>query len=371
MLTPGAHPDSPILSGIKYSVKVVLDNFYNTDILYLSYVDLETITNEKWTVLIQKIKISVNINNIKLILLDKTGDPDILNKISYNSPSSLEMLDDLSKIVSSHIITEDYYYFYNPTPNVIFFPYQLWIFNTKNIHKYYPYKFTQYDTSLTKTKSIMCLNRNLAWHRLFLFSLIVEKSWFDKINYSFLNKLNNRLTHPAIKLFLTNEDCDLIQSYDFLLPIKLKNEKDINQLPFMYWNGGGSIDTPVYTENAINLITETSLTEGVVITEKTCKSFMSYQIPIIVGPVGVNKFLEDVGLDMFSDYVPWKIWDNETDHKLKIKKIVEFLDQLLSSPSAEQDILSTHQSFHTRLIKNKEYFHSKELENILLAQIKS
>jgi hypothetical protein len=86
--------------------------------------------------------------------------------------------------------------------------------------------------------------------------------------------------------------------------------------------------------------------------------------------VGANQFLEDIGLDMFSDYIPWKTWDHVQDHKLKINMIVEFLDNVLSGPTAEQDILLTHQSFKLRLLKNKQYFHSTEFENILLKQLR-
>jgi hypothetical protein len=96
---------------------------------------------------------------------------------------------------------------------------------------------------------------------------------------------------------------------------------------------------------------------------------MAYQIPIVVGPNGANKFLQDIGLDMFEDYIPWRSWDDEIDPKLKIQKIVEFLDQLLSSPTAEQDILQMHEQLHYRLIKNKERFHSQEFLDLLSQQL--
>jgi hypothetical protein len=102
------------------------------------------------------------------------------------------------------------------------------------------------------------------------------------------------------------------------------------------------------------------------LTEKSCKPFMAYQIPIIVGAVGANQFFEDIGLDMFADYIPWKTWDHVPDHKLRIRMIVEFVDTLLADPEA---ILITHHDFQDRLIKNKQYFHSPEFQNLLLAQI--
>jgi hypothetical protein len=107
------------------------------------------------------------------------------------------------------------------------------------------------------------------------------------------------------------------------------------------------------------------------LTEKISKTFTAYQIPILIAPSGSSQFLEDLGIDMFGDYIPWKSWDHIADHKLRIRTIVDFLDRLLSSDNAEQDILSAHLSFKYRLIKNREHFHSKEFENLLLKSIRS
>ncbi len=362
-----------ILPHTAKSLQPLLLDFFQTDILHLTFLELDGISHESWQTLKEKISNSIVKNNIKLILVDRTGDPCVLNnKDEGYAPNNLTIQQELNKICRCLIITDDFTYYYKPNKNIIFFPYNLWIQSTKNIHKYYSFQDTVYDCKLEKTKSLMCLNRNLHWHRIFLFSLIAKKSWFNKINYSFLHNITKRLeSQHGIKKFLTPEECDLARSYDYMLPINLDDEPDTNKIPIMYHSGASSVNGKSYAETAINLVTETSLSEGVDLTEKTCKPFMAYQIPIILGPVGANKFLEDIGLDMFSDYIPWKTWDSETDHKLKMRKIVDFLDQLLSSSTAEQDILAAHQSFYPRLIKNKEYFHSKELENILLAQIKS
>jgi hypothetical protein len=52
-----------------------------------------------------------------------------------------------------------------------------------------------------------------------------------------------------------------------------------------------------------------------------------------------------------------------------MQKIVVFLDQLMSKDTAEQDILTAHKNFHSRLIYNKERFHSKEFQSLLTLQI--
>lgn len=360
---------NPALMGIQQ----ILQDTFREDFLYLSFTDFEGINYDKWAVLLEKIKNTVDKNNIQLIVIDKTGDPDLLDKEIPIAPSYLQIRQELSTIVPTYIVTEDYTYHYHPEPNIIFFPYTLWLFGTKSIGKYYKFQDTVYDTSLEKTQMLMCLNRNMEWHRIYLFSLIANRPWFNQIEYSFIFELGNRLDSIQIKEQLTEEECNTVRMYQHLLPIKLREESEepARDIPFMYNNAGGSVNRPVYTNSAINVVTETSLTNGITITEKTCKAIMAYQIPIIVGPTGVTQYLNDVGIDMFDDYIPWRTWDNLSDHKLKIRMIVEFLDTILSSPTAQSDILAVHNSFKSRLIKNKERFHSPEFGEMLYCQLKS
>jgi hypothetical protein len=93
------------------------------------------------------------------------------------------------------------------------------------------------------------------------------------------------------------------------------------------------------------------------------------KIKLLVETEQIETILIDIGLDMFEDYIPCRNWDNVVDPKLRMEKIVQFLDQLLSSPTAEQDILSMHTQMHSRLIKNKEYFHSQHFRDLLTQQL--
>jgi len=352
------------------SAMAYLDQFFADNVLLLDDIDIAQINYENLDDKLYQIEQTIDANSIKTIVINAALNPKILNSTHY-LPNSMELLEKLSKIANVHILTGDFLYYYNPQPNIIFFPVYAWLTSTKSIDEYFGYTNTVYDARLKKTHAVMCLNNNLTWHRLYFFSLLAGKNWFDKISYSFLKKLEDQFDNStSITNFLTPNDCKLIRSYAHLLPIQIAQEKTDPNVFKRTWCYGFSIGSTIYNDCAINLITETSLTEGIILTEKICKSFMAYQIPILIGPCGANQFLEDIGLDMFSDYVPWKIWDSETDHKLKIRKIVEFIDQILSNPTAEKTILEIHQSFYPRLIKNKEYFHSKELQNILLKQIK-
>jgi hypothetical protein len=354
----------------------IIKQFVPGNVLFLEQDNL-TVDYNVWTQQLITIEAIVKQKNVSKILIDATMNPEIIDKI-YNTeqPTRLQCITDLNQICKTYYITSNYTYYHNPDPQIIFFPAFLWTIGSQQVDEYFKDSVsrqckTTYDAQLIKTKGLMCLNRNLTWHRLYFFSLIAEQSWFDKITYSFLNQIEDRLEAVCIKEFLTVQEREKIKSLECLLPIMCKSESTVDKesIPIMWIDGASSVASPDYQNHAINLVTETSLTEGVILTEKSCKPFMAYQIPIIVGPLGANQFLQDIGLDMFADYVPWHSWDNETDHKLKMQKIVAFLDQLLAGPTAEQDILNMHQQSHLRLIKNKERFHSQEFLNLLTQQL--
>jgi hypothetical protein len=354
----------------------IIKQFVPGNVLFLEQDDITT-DHTMWKQRLIQIETVVKKSNIQKILIDCTLNPEIIDKM-YNTehPTRQQCITDLNQICKTYYVTGDYSYYYHPEPQIVFFPAFLWTIGSQQVDEHFEnlpsrkYK-TIYKTKLEKTKSIMCFNRNLTWHRLYLFSLLAEQSWFDKITYSFLNKIGDRLDAICIKEFLDEQEREKIKSLDHLLPINVTSELGVqkNKIPLMWMDGASSVDSVEYRDHAINLVTETSLTEGIILTEKTCKPFLAYQIPIILGPIGANKFLRDIGLDMFEDYVPWQTWDNETDHKLKMQKIVSFLDQLLTGPTAEQDILLMHQQMHPRLVKNKQRFHSQEFLDLLTRQL--
>jgi hypothetical protein len=120
----------------------------------------------------------------------------------------------------------------------------------------------------------------------------------------------------------------------------------------------------VYGDCAVNLITETA-TDLTYVSEKTCKPFVARQIPVLVGSTGINQFLTDIGLDMFSDVVPWTTWDHEPDQDLRIKKIMDFVESWLRSGTMLED----YGQLLPRVQANKQYFHSDQFRTLLLQQM--
>jgi hypothetical protein len=294
-------------------------------------------------------------NDIELVLVDLTHNPyPDADPGRRSTPHALQQ--QYSAIATTVVLTSDYRYYYKPEPNFVFFPMCLWLFSTRQPMWY---ATVVYDTGFEKSKSIMCLNRTQCWHRIYLFGQLVQYPWFDQIDYSFVFPLGDVLEKLPIPEYINTAELDHIRLYQDCLPVGLKNEDATKQHDV-------GVGHPVYNQCAVNLVTETSITEGVMLSEKTCKPFMAYQIPIMVGPVGGSQFLQDIGFDMFSDYIPWQTWDHVLDHKLRIRMIVEFVNSLLADP---EEILLAHQCFQDRLIKNKQYFHSPAFENLLLDQI--
>jgi hypothetical protein len=61
---------------------------------------------------------------------------------------------------------------------------------------------------------------------------------------------------------------------------------------------------PVYSECAVNIVTETQYdTAPGIITEKTTMALLACQIPIVVGYAGIVQDCEELGFDMFRDLV--------------------------------------------------------------------
>jgi hypothetical protein len=327
-----------------------LDRFFDQRCLII------TDSNLNWVDL-EQVRAIVTDNDIELILVDLTHNPyPDADPGRRTTPHALQQ--QYSTIATTQVLTSDYRYYYDPDPDFIFFPLFLWLFGTRQ-----PAWYAQvtYDAGLEKSSSIMCLNSTQSWHRIYLFGQLIECSSFDHVDYSFVFPLGDVLEQLPIPEYMTAAERNHVRQYQDRLPIRLANDGVAQK------NDVG-VGHSVYNQCAINLVTETSITEGVMLSEKTCKPFMAYQIPIMVGPIGGSQFLEDIGLDMFADYIPWTTWDSVADHKLRIRMIVEFVNSLLADP---EEILTTHHDFKARLIKNKKYFHSTEFQDRLLQQILS
>jgi hypothetical protein len=71
---------------------------------------------------------------------------------------------------------------------------------------------------------------------------------------------------------------------------------------------------PVYSQCAVNIVTETFYYTPGIITEKTIMAFLALQVPVVIGHKGIVEQLERLGFDMFRDLVEtdYDTYDNGT-----------------------------------------------------------
>ena len=259
--------------------------------------------------------------------------PELMHRLMEQHPIKNQLIDithnpysdDNVRIDVTPILTNNFKYWYHPDSDHVFFPLFLWMYS--NCTPLW-YNHRVFDAGSNKTNTIMCLNNMERDHRTWLWNEFNRKSIIDKMMYTF----RGHRTLPGE------------------LPETDKNDSGIAH--------------PVYSEYAVNIVTETSV-NLMYVCEKTCKPFIAKQIPIIVGSIEVNKFLQDIGLDMFGDIVPWHKWDNEPDLYIRLQKIADFVEQWIRSGT----ILNDYQRVLPRVERNKQYFHSEIFRNRIMNQM--
>lgn len=224
-------------------------------------------------------------------------------------------------------LTNNFQFWYNPDHKSAFFPLFLWAFSLRKSLWWPGFSF---DAGNKKTQGIMCLNNRLREHRTWLWEEFTKRNLIDHMMYTFVGQRT-----------LPDE-----------LPDSLRNDVGVD-----HW---------VYSQYAVNIVTETDI-NLTYISEKTCKPFVAQQIPIIVGSAGINKFLRDIGLDMFDDLVPWRSWDSEMDPTVRMQQIVEFVEHWIRRGS----ILDDYHRVIDRVKANKKYFHSEEFRSRIMNQMNS
>ena len=235
------------------------------------------------------------------------------------------------------ILTNNFSFWYDPKPNFVFFPLFLWMYSLRSNLWWSGFSF---DAGSNKTKEIMCLNNRPRPHRTWLWDRFNSTGVISKMVYSF--------TQPDSQA----------EKYCWHYPLNIESEN------FDLTRNDIGVDHLVYTQCAVNLVTETC-TDFTYVSEKTCKPFIARQIPILVSSHNVNQFLTDAGLDMFEDIVPWRTWDNDQDEKSRLVKIADFVESWVNSGT----ILTDYQKALPRLERNKQYFHSEQFRDRIMNQM--
>ena len=289
-----------------YTNRDYLTQWYPGDVMVVTDNDLDNVTKCK------ELLLSVQ----HMIILDVTHNP------LRHWPMDLAV---------GETLTNNIEYYYHPSRQVKFFPLFLWAYSLRNTLWWDTVIFDNQDC---KDQSMMCLNNRTNHHRTYLHQCL--QPVVDKIMYTIDGQ-----GLPGEDLGVTDEN------------------------PWGRLNDVG-IGHEVYARYAVNIVTETVI-DHAYISEKTCKPFLAYQIPIIVGGAGINRFLHNVGLDMFNDIIPWHTWDDEPKPDVRLHKIADFVIKWLTQGT----VLEQYTKVQHRVQQNKHYFHSHQFRDKIMWQMQS
>lgn len=251
----------------------------------------------------------------------------VIVDLSHNQMPHHEIPEFLRQFVTLGNYFTDWY---GPgAPTVHYFPLWFWMFSTRSAWLTEIFgSQTVLDAGVDKCLPMMCLNRNPHAHRATFRSLLEPIR--DQIVYSWA---------------------------DQPLPGDHIGYQDMVQVD-------PGVGHAVYNQCAVNIVTETVMNRPA-LSEKTVKPFVAQQIPVIVGPVGTNQFCQDLGLDMFSDLVPWSQWDLETDPTVRMQLTADFVIEWHRSGS----VLGDYARVVDRVQANKHRIHSMEFQQVIMRRM--
>lgn len=216
-------------------------------------------------------------------------------------------------------------------PNLVFYPY--WLY--ESCENMFELSQTYKDI---RTHKISCLNRNPRPHRIFNYITLQNKPWFNEILFTFSN-FPDEDAYRNDDVILSNDIKDHWEKIRYGLP---------SLLPYDH------ITHPAFNNSYINFVTETTVSQGLFITEKTWKPIASEQLFLIYGNVGTIKHLRDIGVDTFDDIIDHNYYDNVTDWVDRLNRIHALIEDLLTS-NLEQIFIDTKE----RRVQNRNNFINK------------
>lgn len=189
----------------------------------------------------------------------------------------------------------------------------------------------------TRQYKISCLNAKARPHRIYNYIQLRNKPYFKDCCISFSNKEIVRGNDVALDSH-TKVQWEMIKS---------SLHANVFEANFT----GPTINIPAFTDTYINLVAETHVIAGLFVTEKTWKAVAAGQLFLIVGSPGTVAYLRDQGVDTFDDLIDHKYYDNEPDWRLRIDRVHQLLDLLVT-----QDLPELYRRTHARRLANQQKF---------------
>ena len=129
------------------------------------------------------------------------------------------------------------------------------------------------------------------------------------------------------------------------------------------------VTSPAHVDSYVHLVVETTVNNPkYFITEKTWKAIASGQLFLLLAGPGAVAHLRENGLDTFDDIIDHNYYDSEPDARLRIEKLHEVLDDLMT-----RDLeLINHQTKDIRATNAEKFWNNKlYLNNYTLDELQN
>ena len=288
-----------------------------------------------------------------LILFDTSFIPNCVDQC-YGWINSLQMKHQFV------YITSNFSYHNSTDNNIVYFPFYYFQSLDNPDRKLY-------DIEKTRPHPMQCLNMNPWLHRTLNLIHMSKKTWFDQVLTSFhwLNSPNGVPTDSLVNYVLTEltvEEKNILSTLPLPITVTLPDEPD--PVGWVYVGNASRAHELSY----IDYITESGITEQFV-SEKIWKPFFSGQLLLCLGPSGIIKHLNDLGLDTFNDIIDHQRYDSirgssPKDIRDKVSVILDIADNLLS-----KDLDKIWQDTYERRYRNLQTMLSEEFQFKMLDKL--
>jgi hypothetical protein len=208
-----------------------------------------------------------------------------------------------------------------------------------------------------KGKFFMTFNKSLKAHRVVLLSLLLRSELIDDVNWSFVPNKNQKFGKGFISSVTDEEFLDQIEFLE-------KNTFKLSDLESKIYGENEERNQIIqtltdfehnetYEFSYVNITTESNYDyheNTVHVSEKSYKPFYFYQLPIFVASQHHIKIMKErYGFDFFDDIIDHS-YDNEPNHKKRLKMI---FDEIVRLHSNKDKVIDFYVNNEERFEENK------------------
>jgi hypothetical protein len=188
-------------------------------------------------------------------------------------------------------------------------------------------KWTKISQQQKRQWAWSCLNGNPRPHRIYNFLYSRQQEYFSQACFTILkaNDFETRADDIQLDVEMQGEWNSIKHTLldRYLTPAR-PNKPGISRVSDV------SLNLPALTDSYIHLVTETTVSSKIFISEKTWKPVASSQFFLVFGNAGSIEFLRSLGVDVFDDIINHD-YDQDPDWQSRLFKIHKEIKRLIDT----------------------------------------